>query len=201
MCNNILPSFLYLRSVTISVLPHPILPSCYTCYLLPFCYQTSVTVSLSIWWSLWHWLSCHKKDIRFFQSRSKFYIPVSFYERTEIRGTAQRFPTSVLVPNPKRQLLPWKVGWRRRAVGQVKWQARGLAAHNGEGDHRSWVGVHSGIVVCDSICDTRLPQTEVMAPARSLFGTSEPSLFSWRFVHWGRSCCHYSEHKRNTWIF
>jgi len=99
------------------------------------------------------------------------------------------------------KLLLWNVGWLRRAEGQVKWQARGLAAHNGESDHRPWVGVHSGLVMCDGVCHTGLPQTEVLAPTRSFFGTGQPSLFSWRFVHWSRSCCHYSEHKRNTLIF
>lgn len=88
-----------------------------------------------------------------------------------------------------RQLLQGSVG--RLAVRQVKGQARRLAAHNREGDH-------SGLVVSLGVCDCRQPQTEVVAPAWSLHGTSQPSLLSWRFVHWGRSCCHYPEHKIDT---
>jgi hypothetical protein len=92
----------------------------------------------------------------------------------------------------------WSFGWRLRTEGQIKWQARGLTAHNGEGYHRPWVGVHSGLVVRGGFCGAGLPQTEVLTPVRRIFGTGQPSLFSWRFFHCGRFCCHYSEHKRGT---
>jgi hypothetical protein len=180
-----------------SVSLHPILPMCYTCELLPPCYWTFVAVTLSFWLSLWQSNYPATRRINdFFKVEARFTFMPGLWTYWNPRN-----PTTVLVSSPKRHLLLWNVGCRRLAEGQVKWQARGLAAHNGEGDHRPWVGVHSGLVVCDGVCDTGLPQTEVLAPARSFFGTGQPSLFSWWFVQWGRSCCHYSEHKRNTWIF